>query len=259
MIDGYDGSNFTILTHDSAATLVANGGFFIQGCHFRGVAETNLVLLTNAGMPDMATYADLLKSVPNTIDLAHEFGLTSAAIDVEAGCFTDQADCAAARTQIEAAGLTPFVYTNQGGWVGGSWADGLKLWYASRPGAHPLTFGPFYEFEPFGPWTQDDVIAYQWSDGSFQGINVDLSIKPDPIATRDTTLDFVPGMNGEQEIGNLRILYNNGVPIRRYGTVDGSSDGREAWNFNGAWQWVRHFNDQGQWDPIGRLSPAEGD
>lgn len=58
---------------------------------------------------------------------------------------------------------------------------------------------------------------------------------------------------------NQMVLYNQGVAIRLFGSSDGTAAGREAWNYGGVWNWVRHINDDGSWDPVGHLSEVEGD
>jgi len=58
---------------------------------------------------------------------------------------------------------------------------------------------------------------------------------------------------------NQMVLYNQNIPIRLLGSSDGTAAGREAWNFGGVWQWWRHVNDDGSWDPVGHLSEVEGD
>lgn len=54
---------------------------------------------------------------------------------------------------------------------------------------------------------------------------------------RDTTLDFVPGRDGLVRVGTYLVLYNNGLPIERFG---GITPGVIAKRFGDQWVFLRN-------------------
>lgn len=170
------------------------------------------------------------------------------------------------RGHLQFLGETLFgVYTGRWWWVPrtGDWNvkaefPNLRLWHAAYNSAHiPPTLQQFIA-GPVGGFYAGftELEAWQYTSDGIDGVSCDVSVR-----RMENELAYL-NQDGSQRIeaeGTFIVIYNQGVAIRRFGSTDGSHAGRESLNFGGNWQWLRHFNDDGGWDPIGHLSDVEGD
>lgn len=58
--------------------------------------------------------------------------------------------------------------------------------------------------------------------------------------------------------GNFIVIYNNDIPVIRYGSTDGQFPGRISKNFGGNWLWLRGLDESGNLMPL-HFSEKEGD
>lgn len=166
--------------------------------------------------------------------------------------------------ECEAAGVEAGIYTRANSYqdhVGDSTAFAhLPLWHAGYLGQGPdldMSRMPadFEGFRPYNGW-QRPLIWQWWNTTTFGGHSVDLNVME--VEETMTKINADGSQRFESE-GNFIVLYNKGVPIRKFGSTDGMHQGREAMNFGGTWWWIRHFTENGTFDPIGFISDTEGD
>jgi hypothetical protein len=114
----------------------------------------------------------------------------------------------------------------------------LPLWHAAYPyGAQtlpPMGFVPdFNNFAAYGGWKKPTV--WQYADVAPGEPSFDSNAW-DVVEPKDPTLEIVPGRGGLFTVGKYQVLYNEGVPVKRWGGV---LPGQEAKNFGGEWRWQR--------------------
>lgn len=124
------------------------------------------------------------------------------------------------------------------------------LWHAAYPFGQgvvpPSTFLPptLALSRPYGGWMSSTV--YQYADACYEDnagdwdFDMNAMAEPLPPAAVDPTLELkARDFHGDAWIGNFRVIYNQGVPVMRYGASDNSSPGRVSRNRGGVWYWDR--------------------
>lgn len=169
---------------------------------------------------------------------------------------------------VVAAGQKPGIYTAAWWWPDNTGNDNefsnLPLYHAAyvfaEGKAPPQEGAPqMADFRPYGGWTVPTIWQYAGSV-KMLGANLDLDVMDyDPSQEANNMANL--NADGSQKIvsdGNFVVLYNGGVPVRRWGSTDGQYPGRESKLFGNTYLWFRTL------DPNGQLvapywSPDEGD
>lgn len=142
-------------------------------------------------------------------------------------------------------GLYGGIYTGEWWWPGSTrnctdFKDD-SLWHAAYPyGGQVLPpedyLVDFTKFHPYGGWTHPTI--WQYADVCYGEPSFDMNMMEDTVTS--------PTLDGWIKEGHAWTLYNEGEPVQRVGSVDGSSTpGQISKNFGGTWFYLIHTSGDG--------------
>lgn len=155
-----------------------------------------------------------------------------------------------ARDTLKSEGLYAGIYTGEWWWPGHINSNTTfstdPLWHAAYPygsGVLPPEdyVVDFSTFHPYGGWTTPTI--WQYSDKCYG----------EPVGIDMNYMELVTMKDGWIKEGHAWTLYNEGTPIERRGSIDGSgTPGQISKNFGGTWYYLVH----GESPDGGHTSPA---